>query len=472
MGKNPYEKGKKPVPILLKTCYFKIMAIPEFSEEQIVSILKQLNQGVSVDDLCHEHKISSNTLFNWKARYGGTDNLLNRLAELEEENYKLKGMLANVNIQDTAKNTGDTDHIYRILASNIPGTAITILDKEERYLLAEGDFLIKMGYVKETMPGKKISEIITPENYKYYKGVIQRAFAGETILVDRQTISKYHSLMKVVPLRDGKDEIFAIMFVLIDVTDLKETQIELARINDELELKIQNRTEQLKESNKQLESFTYSVSHDLRAPLRSISGYASIIKEDYSEVVKDKEFDKVADIVIANAVRMESLINDLLEFSRLERKEMLASKVDMNKLVREVLNDLVSREPSRKPEIILADLKPASGDFSLLQQVWINLLSNALKYSRKKEFTKVEIQCAENNGMICYSVSDNGAGFDMKYVDKLFGVFQRLHKESEFEGTGVGLALVKNIIQRHGGKIWAESEVNKGATFYFTLPVN
>lgn len=442
-----------------------------FSETQITSILRQLELGASPDDLCVEYGISSNTLFNWKARYGGTENLVNRLAELEEENYKLKGILADINIQRAAKNTGDTDHIYRILASNIPGTAITILDREERYLLAEGDFLAKMGYVKETMPGKKISEIITPENYKYYQGVIRRAFAGETILVERQTLSRYHSLMKVVPLRDGQDQIFAIMFVLIDVTQIKETQLELIRINDELELKVDERTTQLREANKQLESFSYSVSHDLRAPLRSISGYAGIIKEDYSAILKDEEFDRVIDVVLANAAKMEKLINDLLDFSKLERKEFSASLVDMNALAKEVLDELIAQEPSRKLDITIASLSATWGDLSLLRQVWINLLSNALKYSRKKEFTRIQIGCRQENGMVCYSVSDNGAGFDMTYADKLFGVFQRLHKVTEFEGTGVGLALVKSIVQRHGGKIWAESEKGEGARFYFTLPL-
>jgi PAS domain S-box-containing protein len=442
----------------------------EFSEDQIASILKLLDQGANADDLCREYKISSTTLFGWKVKYG-KEELLRRLAELDEENYRLKGTLSDIGIQQAAKDTGDKDHIYRILAANIPGTAITILDREERYLLAEGDFLEKMGYVKETMPGKKIAEVITPENYGYYQGVIRRAFAGETMLVERQTLSTYHSLMKVVPLRDGKDEIFAIMFVLIDVTHLKQAQVELARLNDELELKVQLRTDQLKEANQQLKSFTYSVSHDLRAPLRAISGYASILKEDYSAKVSDPEFDKAADLVINNATRMERLIQDLLDFSKLERQELKASRIDMNELVKAVLDNLVPPESSKKMEITLTNLKATSGDRSLLQQVWVNLLSNAIKYSSKKEFSKIAIGCTVENDMICYSVADNGTGFDMQYAHKLFGVFQRLHKVSEFEGTGVGLALVKNIVQRHGGKIWAESEKGNGARFYFTLPV-
>lgn len=442
-----------------------------FSEPQIKTILKQLDEGVSADVICQEHRISLNTLFGWKVRYGGTDTILNRLVDLEEENYRLKGKLADINIQQTAKNMGDTDHIYRILAANIPGTAITILDREERYLLAEGDFLLKMGYAKETMPGKRISEVISPENYKYYQGIIRRAFAGETILVERQTLSQYYSMMKVVPLRDGTNEIFAIMFVLIDVTLIKNVQIELAKVNDELELKIQDRTRQLIEANKQLESFSYSISHDLRAPLRAISGYATILKEDYSAVVKNEEFDRLADVVINNASKMERLIHDLLSFSKQEREELLSSLVDMDHLVKEIVDELRSLEPLRRIDITMDFLQATWGDLGLLRQVWVNLLSNALKYSRKKELTTIEIRCKQENGMVCYSISDNGAGFDMAYAEKLFGVFQRLHSAKDFEGTGVGLALVKSIINRHGGNVWAESEDGKGATFYFTLPL-
>jgi light-regulated signal transduction histidine kinase (bacteriophytochrome) len=288
--------------------------------------------------------------------------------------------------------------------------------------------------------------------------------------VERQTLSGYYSLMKVVPLRDGSDEIFAIMFVLIDVTPLKKVQLELIKANEELEMKVQLRTQQLEEANRQLESFSYSVSHDLRTPLRAVSGYASILKEDFSLKVNDQEFDRIADVVIDGAKRMDQLIRDLLEFSKLERKELAISQVDIHALAKSVMDDLLLHEPSRKVEINLAKLDPAAGDYSLLRQVWVNLLSNALKYSKKKGSSKIDITCVRESGMICYSVADNGVGFDMNYADKLFGVFQRLHKVTDFEGTGVGLALVKSIVQRHGGKIWAEAEVGKGAKFYFTLP--
>lgn len=442
-----------------------------FSNEQITSILEQLANGTDAHELCRTYEISLDTLYKWKARYGGTENLLSRLKELEEENYTLKNMLSDVRIHRDANNTGDTDRIYRILAANIPGTAITILDREERYLLAEGDFLVTMGYTKETMPGKKISEIITPENYNgYYKDVIQRAFAGETILTERLTISGYYSLMKVVPLRDGHGEIFAIMFVLIDVTAIKMTQDQLAKINEELEFIVEDRTKQLKEANRQLEAFSYSVSHDLKAPLRRIAGFSAIIQEKYTHVVEDEEFKRLINRIAVNIDSMEKLVDDLLEFSKIQRQDLSKSTIEMEIMVQQILQELTSQEPSRKLDIHVSALESAYGDVDLIRQVWINMLSNALKYTRKRDVAKIEVGCTKDDKSICYTVTDNGAGFDMEYSDKIFGVFQRLHSGAEFEGTGVGLALAKSIIERHGGTIGFESEVDKGTTFYFTLP--
>ena len=444
-----------------------------FSNDEIISILKELEAGVDAHDLCLKHEISLDMLYNWKARYGGTESLLSRLKELEEENYTLKGMLSDIRIQRDANNTGDADHIYRILAANIPGTAITILDREERYLLAEGDFLPIMGYTKETMPGKKISEVITPENYNgYYKDVIKRVFAGETILTERQTLSGYYSLMKSVPLRDGKGEIFAIMFVLIDVTAIKMAQEELTKINEDLESIVQERTKQLKDANRQLEAFSYSVSHDLKAPLRRVSGFSTMLQQDYANNSTDDEFKRLITRIASNVSSMTKLIDDLLAFSKYQRKDVSKSSIAMEKMVQGIIYEFTSQEPSRKFEISVSALEPAYGDVDMMRQVWINLLSNAVKYTRKKDIAKINVSCIKEDHGIRYIVTDNGAGFDMEYGDKLFGVFQRLHSPNDFEGTGVGLALVKNIIDRHGGTIGFESEVDKGTTFYFTLPVS
>jgi PAS domain S-box-containing protein len=247
---------------------------------------------------------------------------------------------------------------------------------------------------------------------------------------------------------------------LIDNTERKKTEKSILRFNLEL-----------KELNKELEAFTYSVSHDLRAPLRAISGYAQMMKEDYSAVL-DEEGLRITNLIISNGVRMGKLIDDLLDFSRLGRKELMRSQIDMDRLVKEILQDLIPPEGPRKLNIQVGSLGRPEGDLSMLRQVWINLISNALKYTRKKETAEIQISSHRENGDFVYSISDNGAGFDMMYAGKLFGVFQRLHKMNEFEGTGVGLALVKTIIKRHGGKVWAEAKPNEGAKFYFTLPIN
>jgi light-regulated signal transduction histidine kinase (bacteriophytochrome) len=253
---------------------------------------------------------------------------------------------------------------------------------------------------------------------------------------------------------------------------VQERTHELSLLNDTLERRVAERTEELNKANKTLESFTYSVSHDLRAPLRSITGFANIIKEDYGTTLPGEGREAI-DVIINNGSRMGQLIDDLLDFSRVGRKELSSEQINMNDLVSEAAAEVSMQYPGRKVNLRIAALPVARGDSSLLRQVWINLLSNAFKYSaRKKGDVVVEIGSYQDNGQLVYFVSDNGAGFDMKYVDKLFGVFQRLHKASEFEGTGVGLALVKTIVERHGGRTWAEGKVNEGAKFFFTLPEN
>lgn len=223
------------------------------------------------------------------------------------------------------------------------------------------------------------------------------------------------------------------------------------------------------EINRELEAFTYSVSHDLRAPLRSIDGYSKILQEEYGQHL-DAEASRLLGIVRRNAKRMGHLIDDLLEFSRMGRKEIAMMMIDMNSLVENIKQELLASETDRSIEFAIQPLKNAVADVNMIRQVWINVISNALKYTKKNERSKIEVGCQDESKRIVYYIRDNGVGFDMQYANKLFGVFQRLHKIEEFEGTGVGLALAHRILNRHGGKIWAESSVNEGATFYFFLP--
>jgi len=249
-------------------------------------------------------------------------------------------------------------------------------------------------------------------------------------------------------------------------------KIRTARIrahNRKLQLNVQERTAQLEASNKALESFAYSVSHDLRAPLRAISGYSHILIEDYQDIL-DKEGRRLCSIVCEEAKRMAILIDDLLEFSRISRSFMNMTTIDMTELAGSVYRELISQEMQKRITLHLHQLPIAYGDPILIRQVWLNLLSNAIKYTSKKEIATIEIDGRHDENEAIYKVQDSGSGFDMRYIGKLFGVFQRLHSLQDFEGTGVGLAIVQSIVSRHGGRVWAEGEVDKGATFYFSIP--
>ncbi len=232
------------------------------------------------------------------------------------------------------------------------------------------------------------------------------------------------------------------------------------------------RANQLEAANKELESFSYSVSHDLRAPLRAIDGFTRIFEEDYGATVDD-EGRRLLRVVRDNSERMGILIDDLLAFSRLGRQPLACEPVDMNALVEEALAEIRNAGSRHEASITIQALPGVKADAALLRQVWINLLSNALKYSSVRASPDIAIGCmesADSHGHVAYFVKDNGVGFDMRYYDKLFGVFQRLHSVEEFSGTGVGLAIVHRLITRHGGRVWAEAELDKGATFFFSLP--
>jgi signal transduction histidine kinase len=234
--------------------------------------------------------------------------------------------------------------------------------------------------------------------------------------------------------------------------------------------KLQKANDDVTKLNHELESFSYSVSHDLRAPLRSVNGYAKILLEDYGDELDD-EAKRTINVIARNGQRMGELIDDLLDFSRLGRKELQATTVSMDAVVQQVLDEIrESKYYSENIKIGIKALPDANADISMIRQVWYNLISNALKYSSKTDIPTVEIGSFLKDDEVCYYVKDNGVGFDMAYANKLFGIFQRLHKQNEFEGTGVGLALIKRIIDRHDGNVWAEAELNKGATFFFSIP--
>jgi signal transduction histidine kinase len=252
------------------------------------------------------------------------------------------------------------------------------------------------------------------------------------------------------------------------LTEIQEQNKQIVSFNQKLEQNIAERTKQLESTNKELEAFSYSVSHDLRSPLRSIDGYSRILLEDYGNKL-DEEGKRILHVVMRNAIRMGQLIDDLLAFSRIGKQSLTKVNLNLESIVTGVVDELKSAD-TKAVEFNIKAILPARGDSSMLRQVLTNLVSNAIKYSLKKENPAVEIGSYVDKKFTVYYVKDNGAGFDMRYYDKLFGVFQRLHSSNEFEGTGVGLALVHRIITKHGGRVWAEAKVDQGATFYFSLP--
>jgi PAS domain S-box-containing protein len=268
-----------------------------------------------------------------------------------------------------------------------------------------------------------------------------------------------------VPLRTPEGQVIGIFGISRDITERKLGQQAIQQLNTDLK----KQAAQLETANKELEAFSYSVSHDLRAPLRAIDGFTRILLEDY-EPLLDEEGKRVCEIIRKEAQHMGDLIDDLLAFSRLSRKEMHFTKIDMKAMASSVFDELMTTENAGRLDFHIHRLPSTTGDPALIRQAWVNLLANAIKFSSKKERAVIEVGSKHSEEEHVYYVRDTGAGFEIEYVDKLFGVFQRLHGEKDFEGTGVGLAIVKRVINRHGGRVWAEGEVNKGATFYFALP--
>lgn len=285
---------------------------------------------------------------------------------------------------------------------------------------------------------------------------------------DKLARHRYVSI-RAVPVMESSGNVSEWIGTVNDIDDQRRAEDELRQLNAELERRVAARTAELEAANSELEAFSYSVSHDLRAPVRAVSGFSKLLWEDHADQLNEEAKRKLG-FIQSESLRMGVLIDDLLAFSRLGRQAIRRSDLDMRTLANSTFERLQAHHEGPKPEFRLGPLPRAIGDRVLLEQVWVNLLSNALKFSARCENPAIEVGAISDEKEHVYFVRDNGVGFDPRYRAKLFGVFQRLHDPAEFAGTGVGLALVGRIVNRHGGRVWADGTPNEGATFYFTLP--
>ncbi|MHB8543013.1 MAG: sensor histidine kinase [Leptospirales bacterium] len=328
-----------------------------------------------------------------------------------------------------------------------------------------------LGYSRDEVEGKKHTvDLMSPESQERYMAAFP--FFKETGVVKDFEINLVRKDQTVFPVIlnstavwDHSGAFLMSRSVMFDITERRRAQEQIMRLNQEMKM----RAALLESTNKELEGFSYSVSHDLRSPLRAIDGFTRIILEDYGKLL-DQEGHRLLGVVRENSRKMGNLIDDLLAFSRLGRQSLKRDIVEMESLASEAYQEIHSDYPE-SVSVTIGSLPSVWGDKALLYQVWINLLSNAMKFSSKMEKPQVNVSAVLGEDEVIYSIRDNGVGFDMQYYEKLFGVFQRLHSSEEFPGTGVGLAIVQRVVTRHGGRVWAEGEDGVGAHFFFSLPV-
>jgi PAS domain S-box-containing protein len=333
------------------------------------------------------------------------------------------------------------------------------------------------GWTYENAIGRELAETIVPPQFReaHRKGLKHFFTTGEGLVLNqlvelsaiRSDGSEFPIELSISVIKtDGTDTFCGF---ITDITERKRAEEAIRLFNQKLEQMVADRTQELEIANKELEAFSYSVSHDLRAPLRSIHGYMNIFSEEYSDKVDD-EARRLIDIILKNSQKMGQLIDDLLAFSHLGRRDLTKGTVSIKDMATNIWEEQRKMEPGREITCTIQELPQAYADGITIKQVWVNLISNAIKYSRNTAKAVIEIGFEDKDDCIIYYVKDNGAGFDMQYYSKLFGVFSRLHSFQEFDGTGVGLAIVRRIIEKHNGTIWAEGKINEGATFYFSIP--
>lgn len=362
---------------------------------------------------------------------------------------------------------------HTIIDTSPDGIAISRLDGTILNVSKQG--VLKWGFTSESeVIGRNILEFIDQEYVKKAMDNINLMQAGfftgpAEYLMLKTDGERFFNEVNAELIKDESGEAKRMLFVLRDITERKIAEMEVKHLNEELEERVKERTAELQAANDELETFSYTASHDLRTPLRALDGFANILLQDYAPELDD-EAKRLLNVIIQNANKMGHLIDDLLSFSRLSRYTLHKADIDMKDKAMSVYFELTTAAEREVINFCIMDIPRAVGDPAMIRQVWSNLLSNAIKYTSKKMDRVIEVGYTTIGMELVYFVKDNGAGFNMQYSEKLFGVFQRLHTPKEFEGTGIGLATVQRIISRHGGRIWGEGEVGVGATFYFMLP--
>ena len=305
--------------------------------------------------------------------------------------------------------------------------------------------------------------------------LLRRALDGDEVTTERVLETRAGqrvARLTLIPHRKDDGGVEGAYLMGYDLTDFRRAEAEVRHLNAELEQRVEQRTRALAAANRELESFSYSVSHDLRAPLRTIDGFSQILIDEYADVL-DEAGKGYLERVRAGSQRMARLIDDLLELARVTRRDLQVRSCDLTAMVYEIIRDLNNSEPERNVKVRVAEGMQVNADEGLLRVALDNLLRNAWKFTSLEGQAMIEVGAGSGEaGAQTFYVRDNGVGFDMAYVNKLFGAFQRLHSETEFQGTGIGLALVQRVIRRHGGQVWAEAEPKFGATFYFSMPVD
>jgi PAS domain S-box-containing protein len=369
---------------------------------------------------------------------------------------------------------------FRVIVEGAPDPIFIQTEMKFAYLNPAACRLFGVKSTEEVV-GTRVMDRFHPD---YYDKIKKRIY----LLNDKH--KSVHDLLELIFIRMDGSEVWVEttgepityegklggMVFVRDISGRKQAEIELRKLKDSLQLEVERKTKELQErvaelelSNRELDAFSYSVSHDLRSPLRAINGFSKFLMEDYFDKLDD-EGKRFLTIIQQNAVKMDNLISDMLDLSRISRVEMKLTTVNLGVTAKKIFQEIATQKEQKYFDLQIEKIPDTFCDLSLIRQVWQNLISNALKYSSKSEIKRIRISAEESETEIIYAIKDSGAGFDPKYSNKLFGVFQRLHSDEEFEGTGVGLAIVQRIVNRHGGKVWAESEPCKGATFYFSLP--